>query len=390
MMSSIKITNRSIVGGRNSIKIKASKNEFSLANIKSCKKIQIAQVAPAVRVAIGEPFGVKLNDKQLVTLLKKVGFDYVFDTTFAADLTIVEEANELIHRLTEHGKLPMFTSCCPGWIQLAEQSFPDITDNISTCKSPQLMMGAVIKHYFSQKINYHPNDMFMVSFMPCVRKQAESERKEGDTTGLGPDVDVVLTTNDLAKYLKESNITVDDKIPETNFDAPFGTGTGSALLFGRTGGVMIAALRYAYKVITGDELKDVQFEEKDGIKSATITMKPKNGGELVTIKIGVIVGLGDVKKFIKNVLAGDSDANSYHFVEIMACAPLGCVGGGGQPPVGKNKSLVDIRKNMLNEIDTGANTKEASENPEIEILYKEFFKEPCCQVAHHLLHAQDH
>ncbi len=374
---------------RSILRVRAAKNEFSLATIKACKKVQIAQVAPAVRVAIGEPFGVKLNDKQLVTLLKRVGFDYVFDTTFAADLTIVEEANELIHRLTEHGKLPMFTSCCPGWVQLAEQSFPNIIDNISTCKSPQLMMGAVIKHYFSQKINYHPNDMFMVSFMPCVRKQAESERKEGDTTGLGPDVDIVLTTNDLAKYLKESNIIVDEHIPETNFDAPFGTGTGSALLFGRTGGVMIAALRYAYKVITGEELSDVQFEEKEGIKSARIEMRPKDGGDPIKIKIGVIVGLGDVKKFIKNVLAGDEEANSYHFVEIMACAPLGCVGGGGQPPVGKNKSLVDTRKDMLNAIDVEANTKEASENTAIDIVYDEFFKSPCSDISHHLLHTKE-
>jgi iron only hydrogenase large subunit-like protein len=251
-------------------------------------------------------------------------------------------------------------------------------------------MGAVIKHYFSQKINYHPNDMFMVSFMPCVRKQAESERKEGDTTGLGPDVDIVLTTNDLAKYLKESNIVVDENVPETNFDAPFGTGTGSALLFGRTGGVMIAALRYAYKVITGNELSDVQFEEKEGIKSAVIAMKPKDGGDPIKIKIGVIVGLGDVKKFIKNVLTGDEEANSYHFVEIMACAPLGCVGGGGQPPVGKNKSLVDTRKEMLNAIDTEANTKEASENTAIDVVYDEFFKSPCSQISHHLLHTKDH
>lgn len=368
---------------RSALKIK---NEFSLSNIKSCKKIRIAQVAPAVRVAIGEPFGVKLNAKQLVSLLKDVGFDYVFDTTSAADLTIVEEATELLHRLTKKGKLPMFTSCCPGWIQLAEQSFPTIMDNISTCKSPQLMMGALVKHYFSQKIKYHPSDIFMVSFMPCVRKQAESERLEGDTTGLGPDVDIVLTTNELAKYLKDNNIHIDDKVPETDFDSPLGTGTGSSLLFGRTGGVMISAVRYAYKTITGQELVDVQFEEKEGIKCAVITMSPKDGGEDITLKVGVIVGLGDVKKFAKKVIAGDPEATSYHFVEMMACAPLGCVGGGGQPPVGKNKSLLETRKDILNNIDSSSVTKDASENKNIEVLYKEFFQEPCGELSHILLH----
>ncbi len=372
------------------LNVRASKNEFSLSNIKHCKKVQIAQVAPAVRVAVGEPFGIKLNDKQLVTILKRIGFDYVFDTTFAADLTIVEEANELLYRINHNGKLPMFTSCCPGWIQLAEQSFPDVIDNISSCKSPQLMMGAVVKQYFSKRIASHPNDMFMVSFMPCVRKQAESERKEGDTTGFGPDVDIVLTTNDLVKYMKEVNLQVSESIPETEFDKPFGTGTGSSLLFGRTGGVMIAALRYVYKIITGEELTDVDFTEKDGIKTAVISMKPKNGGDNITVKIGVIVGLGDVKKFMKALQNGDSDANSYHFVEIMACAPLGCVGGGGQPPVGKNKSLVETRKNLLNSIDSSSNTKEANENVGVEELYKDFLQNPSSEIAHHILHNKQH
>lgn len=375
---------------RNSLKVKALKTDFSLVNIKACKKIQIAQVAPAVRVAIGEPFGINLTDKQLVTVLKKIGFDYVFDTTFTADLTIIEEANELLHRLKHNGKLPMFTSCCPGWIQLAEQSFPEIVDNISTCKSPQLMMGSIIKHYFSQKINYHPNDMFMVSFMPCVRKQSEADRLEGDTTGFGPDVDVVVTTNELAKSLKEMDIVIDDTIHETEFDKPFGTGTGSSLLFGRTGGVMVAALRYVYKIITGDELKDVKFVEKEGIKTADICMKPKDGGDNIIVKIAIIVGLGDVKKFIKNVLSGDKDANSYHFIEIMACAPLGCVGGGGQPPIGKNKILLENRKNMLNNIDTDTVTKDASENIDIDHLYNDFLQKPCGQISHHLLHKNKH
>ena len=376
----------------NCSKIYASK--INITEVLKSPKVKIAQIAPAVRVAIGEPLGgISISAKQLVTILKDMGFNYVFDTSFTADLTIIEEANELINRLVNGGKIPMFTSCCPGWIQLAEQSFPTIVDNISTCKSPQMMMGAIIKNYFANKINTLPEDIMMVSIMPCVRKQGEADRPEGDTTGRSRDVDLVITTNELALEIKEfinfNNIKFTN-IHETEFDNPLGFSTGGAVIFGRTGGVMVAALRYVYNKFTGETLDKIEFhneEDYNNIKSANIIIKRENDTP-IELNVAIVVGLGDAKKIVKDILAGTCK-KKFHFIEIMACAPLGCVSGGGQPPVGKDKKILENRKDALNKLDDNAVEKSAQENIYIEELYKDYLGEPGGHIAHKLLHKND-
>lgn len=340
----------------------------------------IAQVAPSVRVALGEPFGGKVKGTQIVTSLKRIGFDYVFDTNFSADVTIVEEANELIQHI-KNGQ-PMYTSCCPGWMQFVDSSCPEIKGYISTCKSPQQMMGALVKTYFAEKIHQKPEDIYMVSVMPCVKKQGESEQAGIDVFDGIKDVDLVVTTQDLADVLKVEGINPIE-VEETQFDSPMGESSGGAAIFGRTGGVMLAALRYAYNKLTGKNLEGVpEWSAMDGlpgVKEAEINMTLING-EKLSVKVAVVVGLADAKKYV----AMFKDKKVRHdFVEVMACFPHGCLGSSGQPQVGKNKALLDQRKAMINELDDGCG---AHQNINLKELYDSFIGEPCGEKAHHLLH----
>lgn len=366
---------------RHILKIHADIRHIEVLRNKKEKYKLIAQVAPAVRVALGEPFGGKIvKPKQIVTALKKIGFEYVFDTLFGADLTIVEEGTELIYRLKQ-GK-PLYTSCCPGWIQFIDNAYPDMKEYISTCKSPQQMMGAIVKHYFAYQIQVDPLNIYMVSFMPCVKKQAEADKVGVNLQTGVKDVDLVITTDILAELLKENNIDP-STLEETDFDSPLGEGSGGAAIFGRTGGVMIAALRYAYSVMTnGNSLPEIEWSPlKDicGIKEATITIPGQN----ITLKVAIIVGLADAKKYINVFKEGKV---KHDFIEVMACFPAGCISGGGQPLVGKNKNLIEIRKNALNAFDNGTGSHQ---NIHIKKLYSEYLGEPMSEQAQNLLHQHD-
>lgn len=363
--------------------------------VKRAEKTLIAQVAPAVRVGVGEGFGVKAGDispKQLVKALRKVGFQYVFDTLFSADVTIIEEGTELLQRLKE-GKLndrPMATSCCPGWIALVESNYPEIIPCISTTKSPQMIMGAIVKHVFAESIGIRPQDVYMISFMPCVRKQGEADRPCFGSEE-ARDVDLVITTNELVQFLHDQEIDLPNEM-ESDFDQPLGEGTGGAAIFGKSGGVMIAALRYAYWVLTGETLGEVQFSPIPGYQSIseaslTFTPRPDNPvgipAEEITLNVAVVAGLGDAKKFLKAVGEGKSN---HHFVEVMACAPYGCIGGGGNLPVGKNKTLLDERKAALTAFDDNAIKKGAQDNESVRELYEQHLGKPGEGKAHDLLH----
>lgn len=346
-------------------------------------KVLIAQVAPAVRVAIAEGFGKRpgeITAKQLVTALRLLGFSYVFDTLFAADVTIVEEASEFLHRISS-GELkdkPMFTSCCPGWISLVEKNFPEILPLISTTKSPQLIMGAIVKHCFAPSIGLATDQVYHVSFMPCVRKQGEADSH-------GSNVDQVFTTNDLISLLKEDKIDL-PSMPETDFDQPLGEGSGASAIFGTSGGVMTAALRYAYEVLTGSPLGEHTFTPLEGfpdVLEANIPIVPKEGNSL-SLKVAVIIGLGSAKKFVKAVLNGTVD---HKFVEVMACSPSGCVGGAGNPPVGKNKDLIFERRKALIDLDDKSAIKSSNQNRYVNELYDIYLDgKPYQGKAHDLFH----
>ncbi|HPJ23385.1 MAG TPA: NADH-dependent [FeFe] hydrogenase, group A6, partial [Bacillota bacterium] len=286
----------------------------------------IVQVAPAVRVSLGEELGMgpgSIVTNKVVAALKYLGFDAVYDTDFTADLTILEEGNELIERITNGGTLPMMTSCCPGWINFAEQKYPEILDHISTCKSPQQMFGALAKSYYAEKMNIKPEDMFVVSIMPCTAKKYEAQRKEMRIDNINPDVDVVLTTRELGKMIRQMGINF-EHIKEIPFDKPFGITTGAAAIFGATGGVMEAALRTVYEVVNNEELTDINFKAvrgTEGIKEAEVEL----GGQKV--KVAVAHTLANAKVLAEQVKNGTSP---YTFIEIMTC-PGGCIGGGGQP-----------------------------------------------------------
>jgi NADH-quinone oxidoreductase subunit G len=361
--------------------IKSATDKCYLDKLRSEKRLQkklVAQVAPAVRVAIGEPFGKIVKPTQIVTSLKKIGFDYVFDTLFSADLTIIEESNELIKNVMI-GKLPMFTSCCPGWYQLVQSSFPELMPNISTSKSPQQMMGAIIK-----QIGIHPSDVYSVSFMPCMKKQAESERMHIDSFDGIKDVDLVITTQELVNILKEQGIdpTLEDDTP---FDNPMGEGTGGGAIFGRTGGVMTAAIRYAYKLLSGNDLPadGIKFQENSVIptvKEAEIQIPLVKTTTSLSMRIAIVVGLADAKKY---VLAMKDGKVSHDFIEVMACVPAGCVSGGGQPPTKNNKDIINNRKDAMNAFDDG---KAAHDNTWVDRLYSGFLGDPNSEQAHKYLH----
>ncbi len=349
-------------------------------------KTVVVQTAPAVRVAIGEEFGMKpgeINTGKLAAALRRLGFNFVFDTDFAADLTILEEGTELLDRLSRHMKgdksvkLPILTSCCPGWVNFFEHNFPELKDIPSTARSPQQMFGAIAKTYFANKINIKREDMIVVSIMPCLAKKYECQRPEFSTDG-NPDVDFVLSTRELASLIKQSNIDF-ATLPEEDFDQPMGESTGAGVIFGVTGGVIEAATRTAYEVFTGKKLEKVDFEALRGlekIRQATIDF---NG---TAIKIGIAHGLGNARKLLEDVRDGKSE---FHAIEIMAC-PGGCIGGGGQPLHHGDSSIIKARFEAIYREDRNKPIRKSHENPQIQELYKTFLGKPCGELSHKLLH----
>ena len=349
-------------------------------------KTVVVQVAPAVRAAWGEDLGFTREEAtigKIFDALKKMGADYVFDSCFTADLTIMEEANELLVRLGK-GELkdrPMFTSCCPGWVRFLKSQYPDMVDCLSTAKSPQQMQGAIIKNYFADKIHEDPENIFSVSIMPCIAKKAECALPTMDSTGTGPDVDVVLNTREFVDYMKSLNIDVYG-LPEDHFDSPCGEGTGAAVIFGTTGGVMEAALRSCYYLATGQNPDPDAFHGvrgMDGWKEAAIDI---NGTE---VKVAVVSGLGNARKLIEAVRRGEV---FYHFVEVMAC-PGGCVGGGGQP-IHEGKEMAEIRSKNLYFLDSQNERRFSHENPEVLKTYEEYLEKPLSRMSHKLLHTDHH
>ena len=342
------------------------------------KKV-VGQVAPAVRITLAEALGENpgvVSTGRLVTAMKRLGIETVFDTDFTADLTILEEGNELLSRLKNGGVLPMVTSCSPGWIKFCETFYPDLLPNLSTCKSPQAMFGALLKTYYADKYGIDPKDLFSVSIMPCTAKKYECKRPELQSTDAGPDVDVVLTVQELAKMIKAAGIDFAN-LPETDFDIPFGLGSGAGEIFGATGGVMEAALRTVYEVVTGETLENIDFEAVrglDGIKSASVNLA---GTE---VRVAVASGLGNARKLMNAIREGKAD---YHFIEIMAC-PGGCIGGGGNPI--KNRAKMEKRLDAVYKTDKVLPIRKSHENGAVNQLYKEYLKEPLGEKSHHLLH----
>ncbi len=344
----------------------------------------VVQTAPAIRAALGEEFGFPIGTPvtaNMITALKRLGFDRVFDTNTAADLTIMEEGTELIERIKSGGKLPLITSCSPGWIKYCEHFYPEFLDNLSTCKSPHQMFGAILKSYYAEKMGIDPAKIFVVSIMPCTAKKFEAQRPELTSTGY-PDVDVVLTTRELARMIKEAGIDFNE-VTEKHFDDPMGDATGAAVIFGVTGGVMEAALRTVAEVLTGKEFDDIEYEEVrgvEGIKEASVKL-----GDL-TVKAAVAHGLGNARKLLERIKNGEAE---YHFVEIMAC-PGGCVTGGGQPiqPASVRNSI-DLRierAKAIYEEDRNLPIRKSHENPTVQKLYEEYFEKPGSHKAHELLH----
>jgi len=356
-------------------------------------KYVVVQTAPAVRAALGEEFGMKIGTPvtgKMVAALKRLGFKKVFDTNYAADLTIMEEATELLSRIKNGGKLPMITSCSPGWVNYAELHYGDLLGHLSSCKSPHEMMGAILKHFYAEKIGVKPEDMFVVSIMPCTAKKFEAEREELKTRGL-KDVDAVLTTRELGKLIKRSGINF-AKLPDEEFDNDIvGEYTGAGVIFGVSGGVMEAALRTAAFVLTGKEHEGVKFEQVrgfEGIKEASFDLAGQ------TINIAVAHGMKNAKVLLDQIAAGES---KYHFIEIMGC-PGGCINGGGQPYVrecflpNEDLDIVDTYKEKraaaIYSEDERQQLRQSHNNPQIKALYEQFLGEPNSHLAHELLHTE--
>ena len=343
------------------------------------KKHVIVQVAPAVRVALGDAFGMQpgaIMTGQMVTALKLLGFDSVFDTNFGADLTIMEEGYEFLNRLNNGGVLPMMTSCSPGWVNYVEKHFPDYRNHLSSAKSPMSMFGAIAKTYYPEKAGLDVNDIVTVAVMPCTAKKYEASRPEMGRNGQ-QDVDIVLTTRELIKLIKYVGLSLTE-LPESDFDSPLGVGSGAGAIFGATGGVMEAALRTVYEKVTGKTLKKLEFTAVrgfEGIKEATVTI---NGRD---IRLAVVHTLKNARKIMEQVKKGISP---YDFIEVMAC-PGGCIGGGGQP-IGTTNAIRQKRMAALYEIDKNMPLRKSHENPEIITLYKDFLGEPLSEKAHELLH----
>lgn len=345
----------------------------------------VVQTAPAVRAALGEEFGMDIGTNatgKMVTALKRLGFDKVFDTNTGADFTIMEEANEFIERFSnKDAVLPMITSCSPGWVKYIEMNYPELLPHLSTCKSPHQMFGALIKTYFAEKEKIDPSKIYVVSVMPCIAKKFERTREEMKNNGLS-DVDNVITTRELARMIKQANIEF-TKLEDTEFDSPMGEATGAAAIFGTTGGVMEAALRTAQDTLTGKDLDKIDFKSVrggEGIKKATVNIADNE------IKVVAASGLANAQKILEEIKSGKAD---YQFVEIMAC-PGGCVMGGGQPiKNSKIRAEVDVRSlraNCLYSIDEQSTIRKSHENPVIKKIYKEFLKKPGSEISHKLLH----
>jgi len=347
----------------------------------------VAQTAPAVRVAIGEEFGMPIGTRvtgKMVAALKRLGFDKVFDTDVAADLTIMEEGTELIDRIKNGGKLPMITSCSPGWIKFCEHYYPDFIDNLSSCKSPHEMLGAVIKSYYAEKIGVDPSKIFVVSIMPCTAKKYEAQRPELSVNG-HRDIDAVITTREAARMIKEIGVDFAN-IEDEEFDNPLGESTGAAVIFGATGGVMEAALRTVAEMLSGKSLKEDEIEFSsasrgtEGIKELSIKI-----GDL-EVKAAVANGLANAAKLLDRIKAGEAN---YHFIEMMAC-PGGCVTGGGQPiqsaEVRNSINLSKERAKAIYTEDRNLPLRKSHESPVIKQLYSEYFEKPGSHKAHELLH----
>lgn len=343
----------------------------------------IVQVAPAVRVALGDAFNLpkgSIVTGQMVAALRRLGFNHIFDTNFTADLTILEEGNELIKRVTEGGTLPMITSCSPGWINFIEGRYDHLLDHLSTCKSPQQMFGALSKSYYAEKAGIDPKKIYTVSIMPCTAKKYEANRPEMVTNGV-QEIDAVLTTRELARMIQSAGIDFTG-LEEDQFDNPFGIGTGAGAIFGATGGVMEAALRTAYEVITGKGLPSLNFTEVrglEGIKESTVHI------DGLDLKVAVAHGLGNAKVLLKQIDKGESP---YHFIEVMAC-PGGCIGGGGQPI----KSTMDVKQKRIDaiyQIDADLPLRKSHKNPDVMKLYDEYLGEPLGHKSHELLHTHYH
>ncbi|MGD9517933.1 MAG: NADH-dependent [FeFe] hydrogenase, group A6 [Armatimonadota bacterium] len=341
----------------------------------------VVQTAPAVRIALGEALGMppgQIVTGRLTTALRLLGFDRVFDTDFAADLTIMEEGYELIQRVTEGGVLPQLTSCSPGWIKFIEHFYPELLPNLSTCKSPQQMFGAVAKTYFAEVAGVDPAKMRVVSIMPCTAKKFEAARPEMRASGF-QDVDYVLTTRELAQMIKEKGVDF-MVLEESEYDDPLGESTGAAVIFGVTGGVMEAALRTAYEVITGEKLDNVEIHAvrgMEGVREASVKV-----GDL-DLRAAVAHGLANAARLLDRVVAGEG---GYHFIEIMAC-PGGCLGGGGQP-IPTSPEIRQARADAIYQADQEMPIRRSHENPSIQALYERFLGKPLSERSHHLLHTQ--
>jgi len=357
-----------------------------LRQLANPERTVVVQTAPAVRAALGEAFGMKpgeLVTGKMVAALRRLGFDYVFDTDFAADLTIMEEGTELLNRLSSHLegdkniKLPILTSCCPGWVNFFETYFPDLKDVPSTAKSPQQMFGAIAKTYFAEQKDIKREDMVVVSIMPCLAKKYECQRDEFSVDG-NPDVDLSLSTRELAAFIKQANIDF-HSLPEEDFDNPLGESTGASVIFGTTGGVIEAAVRTAYELYTGKTLEKVDFENLRGMEGVREARVDFNG---LNLNIGIAHGLGNARKLLDDVRSGKS---KYHAIEIMAC-PGGCIGGGGQPQHHGKSDILKARSSALYMEDSNKKIRKSHENPFIQKLYKEYLEEPGSEIAHKLLH----
>jgi len=339
----------------------------------------IVQVAPAVRVALGDAFNLpngSIVTGKMVAALRRLGFDHIFDTNFTADLTIMEEGTELIRRVMDGGTLPMITSCSPGWINFIEGRYDHLLDHLSTCKSPQQMFGALSKSYYAEKMGLDPKKIFTVSVMPCTAKKYEAQRPEMVTNGVR-EVDAVLTTRELARMIQSAGIDFVG-LEEDQFDNPFGIGTGAGAIFGATGGVMEAALRTVYEILTGKGLPSLDFTEVrglQGIKEATVKLNE------LELKVAVAHGLGNAKVLLKQIERGESP---YTFIEVMAC-PGGCIGGGGQP-IRSTMQVKGQRLASIYRIDEDLPLRKSHKNPDVAKLYAEYLGEPLGHKSHELLH----
>ena len=355
-----------------------------LAALADISKHVVVGVAPSVRVGLGEEFGYPIGtnvEGKMVAALRRMGFANVFDVDFAADLTIMEEGTEFLNRLKNGGKLPMLTSCSPAWIKFCEHYFPDLLGNLSTCKSPQQMFGAVVKTYYAEKMGWAAEDVVVVSVMPCTAKKFEKGRPRQSAAGV-PDIDIAITTRELAKLIKRCGI-IFNELPDEQFDAPLGISTGAGLIFGATGGVMEAALRTVYEVVAGKEAPSLDFKEvrgTQGIKEAKYNIA---GTE---VKVAVASGLANARKIMDDIRAGKAD---YHFIEIMSC-PGGCVNGGGQPIksayVRNNYDVKALRAGAIYDADKSMKLRKSHENPAVKALYDEYLGKPNSHLAHELLH----